>query len=266
MIPAERPTNSLSTFTLSFTNSHSLLVDMFSLRISSFAIVAAVLFIGQAQAAPLLATDAVAACTAPNNANPNPNVGVSCQFSLNGAPTVTGSCVDQNGKLTCVKPAVQPVTTPIVKPAATPAVQTSAPRAFNDAPVIPPPPKVSPINPPPLPKPAPRAFPDPLNVPPPNPPKDAPIPPPNPPAPRALHDAPIPPPPHPSPIPPPKPAPRAFNDGPNTPPPNGPNNNINDAPPVPQPPNSNPPPPNPPNNDQPPKQPRKRFFSPAERF
>lgn len=83
---------------------------MFSSRFISFAVAAAML-IGQAQAAPLLATDpgttdsklrrgdaeyfyiTVSACGPSINANPN--LGASCQFSSNGSPIVSGSESDQ---------------------------------------------------------------------------------------------------------------------------------------------------------------------------
>ena len=80
---------------------------MFASRFISFAVVAAVLFVGQAQAAPLVATDPgalfaendcmkwvqklmiftvlVSACGP--TINTNPNLGASCQFTTNGAIT-----------------------------------------------------------------------------------------------------------------------------------------------------------------------------------
>ncbi|KAK7688255.1 hypothetical protein QCA50_008625 [Cerrena zonata] len=83
---------------------------MFATRVISIAVAAALLFVGQAQAAntipraALIATDAVAACNPPNNGDHK--VGSSCKFfsgPSDSSPVISGTCIDQSGTLTCVR-------------------------------------------------------------------------------------------------------------------------------------------------------------------
>ncbi|KAL0571689.1 hypothetical protein V5O48_010268 [Marasmius crinis-equi] len=63
----------------------------------------AVLFVGQAMGAALIATDPVSACGPPNNADHH--AGSSCKFFAgpsDSSPVISGSCVDRSGTLTCV--------------------------------------------------------------------------------------------------------------------------------------------------------------------
>ncbi|KAK7688172.1 hypothetical protein QCA50_008542 [Cerrena zonata] len=76
--------------------------------ISAFAAVA-LLFAGHATAAhinraALIATDPVSACNPPNNGNHH--LGSSCKYysgPSDSSPVVSGTCVNQGGKLTCVR-------------------------------------------------------------------------------------------------------------------------------------------------------------------
>ncbi|KAG7096333.1 hypothetical protein E1B28_003777 [Marasmius oreades] len=63
----------------------------------------AALFVGQAMGGVLIATDPVSACGPPNNNDHH--AGSSCKFYSGPSDTSTvlsGTCVDRNGKLTCV--------------------------------------------------------------------------------------------------------------------------------------------------------------------
>ncbi|KAK7688169.1 hypothetical protein QCA50_008539 [Cerrena zonata] len=66
--------------------------------------VAAMLVVGQAHAAALIATDPVSACGPPNNGNHH--LGSSCKYysgPSDSSPVVSGTCINQNGRLTCVR-------------------------------------------------------------------------------------------------------------------------------------------------------------------
>ncbi|THU76503.1 hypothetical protein K435DRAFT_704730 [Dendrothele bispora CBS 962.96] len=70
---------------------------------SKVAAAVAVLFVGQAMGAALIATDPVSACNPPNNGDHT--VGSSCKFfsgPSDSSPVLSGTCVNQSGTLTCV--------------------------------------------------------------------------------------------------------------------------------------------------------------------
>ncbi|KAJ8087864.1 hypothetical protein AAF712_007021 [Marasmius tenuissimus] len=61
------------------------------------------LFAGQAMGAALIATDPVSACGPPNNSDHH--AGSSCKYYAgpsDSSQVISGTCVDQGGKLTCV--------------------------------------------------------------------------------------------------------------------------------------------------------------------
>ncbi|CAL1713019.1 unnamed protein product [Somion occarium] len=83
---------------------------MFSTKAITFVTAAAMLFVGQVQAgmniprAALIATDPVAACNPPNNEDHT--TGSSCKFfsgPSDDSPVISGTCVPQDGTLTCVQ-------------------------------------------------------------------------------------------------------------------------------------------------------------------
>ncbi|KAK7688258.1 hypothetical protein QCA50_008628 [Cerrena zonata] len=88
-------------------------ITMFATRVISVAVAAALVFVGQVQAAntipraALIATDPaknIAACNPPNNGDHK--VGSSCKFfsgPSDSSPVVSGTCIDQSGTLTCVR-------------------------------------------------------------------------------------------------------------------------------------------------------------------
>ncbi|CAL1712968.1 unnamed protein product [Somion occarium] len=83
---------------------------MFSTKAFTFVVAAAMLLVGQVQAganiprAALIATNPVAACNPPNNGNHH--LGSSCKFfsgPSDKSPVVSGTCINENGVLTCVR-------------------------------------------------------------------------------------------------------------------------------------------------------------------